>query len=63
MFSVASGTAGENVGLHGGAERDDFIGIQDQCAACAGRVPLPSADFGNARRSADQDDFVDLLGQ
>ena len=60
--------AGENVGLHGGAERDDFVRIQFDVRLLAARSEMEEivdelANGGNARGSADQDDFIDLLGR
>ena len=67
LFSGLGG-AGENVGLHGRAEGNDFVGIEFDVrllAACGEMEEIVDqlADGGNARGAADQDDFVDLFGR
>ena len=58
--------AGENLRLHGGAQRDHFVGIEFGVEFLAAGVEVEEfgderAHGGNARRAADHDDFVDLL--
>ena len=50
----------ENVGLHGGAERDDFVGIQLGVRLAAEKFLDGAADQRSARGAADEDDFVDV---
>ena len=51
----------ENVRLHGGAERDHFIGIQLAMRAAAKIIAHGFAHKRNARGAADENDFVDLF--
>ena len=51
----------ENVGLHRRAERDDFIGIQLAVRRAAEIIADGFADQRNARRAADQHDFVHVF--
>ena len=58
--------AGQNVGLHRRAQRNHFIGIQFNMRLLAARCEMKQivdqlAHRGNARRSADQHNFIDLL--
>ena len=55
------GAAAENVGLHGRAEGDDFIGIQIGVRFALEQFFDQRANFGNARGAADEHDFVDLF--
>ena len=50
----------QDVGLHRGAERDDFVGVQLAVRRPAEQLADQAADQRNPRRSADQHDFVDL---
>ena len=52
----------ENVGLHGGAERDDLVRIQLAVRRPAEQLADQPAHERNAGRAADQHDFVDLRG-
>ena len=62
IFSRGFGTAAKDVGLHGRAESDNFVGIQSGVRFAVKQFFHESANLGNARRSTDQDDFVDLFG-
>ena len=58
--------AGENSGLNGSAERDDFVGIEFGVGLLAARREMEevidqAAHRGDARRSADEDDLVNLF--
>ena len=50
----------EDVGLHGGAERDDLVGVQLAVRRPAEQLADQAPDERDARRAADQDDLVDL---
>ena len=50
----------EDVGLHSGAERDHFVRIQIAVGRPAEQLADQPPDQRNARRAADQHDFVDL---
>ena len=53
----------ENVGLHRGAQRDHFVGIQFGVRLAAEIVLHGVADQRRARGAADQNDFVDFCGR
>ena len=53
----------ENVGLHGGAERDDFIGIEFGVRLAAKKVLHGAANQWRARGAADEHDFFDGCGR
>ena len=55
--------AGEDVGLHGRAQRHHLVGVQLGVRRAAEELLDPPADVGDARRAADQHDLVDLLGR
>ena len=62
------GAAFEDVRLHGCAEGDDLVGIEFgvRLFAALGEMEdliSEAADERNARRAADEDDFIDLLGR
>ena len=53
--------------LHGGTERDDFVGIELGVRHFAAGAEMEdvvgeAADQGDTRRTTDENDFVDLLG-
>ena len=50
----------ENVGLHGGAEGDDFVGIQLGVRLAVEKFLHGAADERRARGAADENDFVDI---
>ncbi len=50
----------QDVGLHGGAERDDLVGVQLAVRRPAEQLADQPADERDARRAADQHDLVDL---
>ncbi len=50
----------ENVGLNGGAERDDFVGIQFRMRFAVKEFLNGAADQRRARRAADEHDFFHL---
>ena len=52
--------ADEDVGLHGGAERDDLVGIQFAVRRPAEQLADQAPHERNPGRAADQDDFVNL---
>ncbi len=56
------GASAENVGLNGGAESDDFVGIEIGVRLAAEHFFHQRANFRDARGATDQHDFVDLLG-
>ena len=60
--------AGQNIGLHRRTQRDNFIGIQLDVRLLAARREMEEivdqlAHRGNARRAANQHDFINLLGR
>ena len=59
--SMSPPAAGEDVGLHRRAERDDLVRVQVGVRRAAEELADPPADVGDARRAADQHDLVDLL--
>ena len=62
MFFGSFGAAGENIGLHRRAQRNHLVGIQIGVGLRAlEQFVHQLAHRGNARRSADQHDFIDLL--
>ena len=50
----------ENVGLHGGAERHDFVGIQLDVRLAIEKLLHRAADQRRARGAADEHDFVQV---
>ena len=59
--NLSSTVAGEDAGLHGRAQRDHFIGIQFGVRLRAEQLFDGVAHQRDARRSAHQDHFIDLL--
>jgi hypothetical protein len=65
--SFGGGELRRGSGLDGGAEGDDFVGIEFGVGLLAAGAEVEElvderADGGDAGRAADQDDFVDLSG-
>ncbi len=54
--------AAENVGLHGRAQRDHFVGIQIGVRFALEHLFHQGANLRDARGAADKHDFVDLFG-
>src|SRR5258708_4928229 len=52
----------ENVGLDGGAERDDFVGVQLDVRLAIEKLLHGAADERRARGAADEHDFVHVCG-
>ncbi len=50
----------EDIGLNGGAQRDDFVGIQLRVRLAAEKFLHRAADERRARGAAHQDDFLDV---
>ena len=50
----------QDVGLHGGAERDDLVGVQLAVRRPAEQLADQATDERDARRAADEHDLVDL---
>ena len=48
--------------MHGRAQRDDFVGIQIGVRLAVEQIFHERANLRDARRAADQHDFVNLLG-
>ena len=55
--------AGEDVGLDGGAQGDDFVRVQVGVRRAAEELADALANVRDARRAADEHDLVDLRGR